>query len=139
MLFFIMLLAFFPGIGSLFLGLNLKKPKENQCFWLQTLKNPRVMHVFAFPVHLVTLGAPLGPPRPSSWRRAGSLAGIRFEMRRICNLLRLVESHPPFRREGTAHLYTQTHDSPHACGLVLLFSPRGFRKILFWILIMGST
>ena len=86
-------------------------------FWLRTLKNLRKINVFAFPKHLVTLGTPLGPPRPSSWRTAGSLAGIRFEMRGICNLLRLVESHPPFRREGTPHrqnLYTQTPESPHA-------------------------
>ena len=35
----------------MFLASNLEKPKENQ-------------YVLAFPEHLVTLGAPLGPPRP---------------------------------------------------------------------------
>ena len=60
MLFFTMNLALFPGIWELFLDLNLKKPKENQCVWLRTLKNLRKIRVFAFPEHLVTLGAPLG-------------------------------------------------------------------------------
>ena len=64
MLYFTILLALFAGIGDPFLGLTLKKPKENQCFWLRTLKNLRKINVFAFPEHLVTLGAPLGPPRP---------------------------------------------------------------------------
>ena len=31
-----MILALFAGIGDLFLALTLKKPKENQCFWLRT-------------------------------------------------------------------------------------------------------
>ena len=44
----------------MFLASNLKKPKENQCFWLRTLKKLRKMNVFAIPKHLVTLGAPLG-------------------------------------------------------------------------------
>ena len=35
------------------LASNLKKPKENQCFWLRTLKNIRKMNVFALPKHLV--------------------------------------------------------------------------------------
>ena len=56
----------FAGIGDLFLALSLKKPKENQCFWLRTLKNLRKINVFALPEHLVTLGAPLGPPRPKN-------------------------------------------------------------------------
>ena len=57
-----MILALFAGIGDLFLALTLKKPKENQCFWLRTLKNLRKINVFALPEHLVTLGAPLGTP-----------------------------------------------------------------------------
>ena len=50
-----MILALFAGIGDLFLALTLKKPKENQCFWLRTLKNLRKINVFALPEHLVTL------------------------------------------------------------------------------------
>ena len=56
-----MILALFAGIGDLFLALNLNKPKQNQCFWLRTLKNLGKINVFALPEHLVTLGAPLGP------------------------------------------------------------------------------
>ena len=141
------------------MALTLKKPKENQCFWLRTLKNLRKINVFALPEHLVTLGAPLGPPRPSSWLRrgeprvgsaphvglcccaAGSLAGIRFEMRGICNLLRLVESHPPFRREGTAHrqnLYTQTPDSPHACGQLVHVIIHIIIHVIIHVIIHGT-
>ena len=109
MLYFTILLALFAGIGDPFLALTLKKPKENHCFWLRTLKNLRKTFVFAFSRASGDPGAPLGPPRPSSWRTAGSLAGIRFEMRGICNLLCLVESHPPFRREGTVHRQNLYH------------------------------
>ena len=62
-----MILALFAGIGDLFLALTFKKPKENQCFWLRTLKNLRKINVFALPEHLVTLGAPLGSPRPKNY------------------------------------------------------------------------
>ena len=72
MLYFTILLALFAGIGDPFLGLTLKKPKENQCFWLRTLKNLRKIDVLAFPEHLVTLGAPLGPPRPDQIRKPSS-------------------------------------------------------------------
>ena len=40
--------ALFAGIGDLFLALTFKKPKENQCFWLRTLKNLRKINVFGF-------------------------------------------------------------------------------------------
>ena len=71
MLFFTMNLALFPGIGDPFFSQTLKKPKENQCVWLRTLKNLRKINVFALPEHLVTLGAPLGSPRPKNyWRRS---------------------------------------------------------------------
>ena len=33
----------------MFLASNLKKPKENQCFWLRNLKNVRKINVFAPP------------------------------------------------------------------------------------------
>ena len=36
MLYFTILLALFAGIGDPFLALTVKKPKENQCFWLRT-------------------------------------------------------------------------------------------------------
>ena len=72
MLFFTMILALFPGICDLFLDLNLKKPEEYQCFWLRNLKNLRKINVLAFPEHLVTLGAPLGPPRPDQIRKPSS-------------------------------------------------------------------
>ena len=72
MLFFTMILALVPGIWDLFLDLNLKKPKENPCVWLRTLKNLRKINVFALPEHLVTLGAPLGPPRPDQIRKPSS-------------------------------------------------------------------
>ena len=49
MLYFTILWALFAGIGDPFLGLTLKKPKENQCFWLRTLKNLRKINVFIFP------------------------------------------------------------------------------------------
>ena len=45
-----MILALFPGKWVPISRKTIEKPKENQC-----------------PEHLVTLGAPLGPPRPSSW------------------------------------------------------------------------
>ena len=71
MLFFTMNLALFPGIGDPFFSQTLKKPKEKQCVWLRTLKNLRKINVFALPEHLVTLGAPLGSPRPKNyWRRS---------------------------------------------------------------------
>ena len=54
MLVFTMIWALFPGIGDLFLALNLKKPEENQCFWLRTFKNLRKINVFAFPEHLAS-------------------------------------------------------------------------------------
>ena len=53
MLYFTILWALFAGIGDPFLALTVKKPKENQCFWLRTLKNLRKMNVFALPKHLV--------------------------------------------------------------------------------------
>ena len=62
-----MILALFAGIGDLCLALTLKKPKENQCFWLRTLTNLRKINVFALPEHLVTLGAPLGSARPKNY------------------------------------------------------------------------
>ena len=61
-----MILELFPGIRDPFFSQTLKKPKENQCFWLRTLKNLRKINVFAFPEHLVTQGAPLGLPRPKN-------------------------------------------------------------------------
>ena len=74
----------------MFLASNLKKPKENLCFWLRTLNG-------------------CVPPFAS----APSLARL------------LPQSlPPPLRREGTAHrqnLYTQTPDSPHACGRLVMF------------------
>ena len=61
------ILALFDGIGHLFLALTVEKPEGNHCFWLPTLKNLRKINVFAVPGHLVTLGAPLGPPRPKNY------------------------------------------------------------------------
>ena len=52
-----MILELFPGIRDPFFSQTLKKPKENQCVWLRTLKNLRKIDVFALPEHLVTLGA----------------------------------------------------------------------------------
>ena len=68
MLYFPILWALFAGIGDPFLGLTLKKPKENQCFWLRTLKNLRKINVFAFPEHL----EPLGAAWRSTWNDEGS-------------------------------------------------------------------
>ena len=62
-----MILALVARIGDLFGALTLKKPKENRCVWLRTLKNLKKINVFAVPEHLVTLGAPLGPPRPKNY------------------------------------------------------------------------
>ena len=56
-----MVLALFAGIGDPCLGLTLKKPKENQCFWLRALKNLRKICVFALPGHLVDPGVTIGP------------------------------------------------------------------------------
>ena len=42
-----MILALFAGIGDLFLALTLKKPKENICVWLPTLKNEMKINVLA--------------------------------------------------------------------------------------------
>ena len=64
-----MILALFAGIGDLVLALTLKKPKESQCFWLRTLKNLRKINVFAFPEHLVTLGASILDLKSSSFPR----------------------------------------------------------------------
>ena len=72
MLIFTRFWELFPGIWDPFLSQTLKKPKENQCFWLRTLKNLRKINVFALPEHLVTLGAPLGPPRPDQIRKPSS-------------------------------------------------------------------
>ena len=36
MLYFTILWALFAGIGDPCLALTVKKPKENQCFWLRT-------------------------------------------------------------------------------------------------------
>ena len=43
------------------MALTLKKPKENHCFWLRTLKNLRKISVFAFPRAPGPVG-PMGPP-----------------------------------------------------------------------------
>ena len=59
--YFTILLALFAGIGDPFLALTLKKPKENHCFWLRTLKNLRKTSVFAFPRASGPMG-PMGPP-----------------------------------------------------------------------------
>ena len=67
MLIFTMFLELFPGIWDPFFSQTLKKPKENQYVRLQTLKNLREINVFALPEHLVTLGAPLGSPRPKNY------------------------------------------------------------------------
>ena len=64
MLYFTILLALFAGIGDPFLGLTLKKPKENQCFWLRTLKNLRKTFVFAFPRASGDPGGTIGPTTP---------------------------------------------------------------------------
>ena len=61
MLYFTILLALFAGIGDPFLALTLKKPKENQCFWLRTLKNLRKIYVFAFPRASGDPGGTIGP------------------------------------------------------------------------------
>ena len=68
MLYFTILWALFAGIGDPFLGLTLKKPKENQYFWLRTLKNLRKINVFALPEHL----EPLGAAWRSTWNDEGS-------------------------------------------------------------------
>ena len=47
--YFTILLPLFARIGDPLLALTLKKPKENHCFWLRTLKNPWKTFVFAFP------------------------------------------------------------------------------------------
>ena len=57
---FLMVFALFAGIGDLCLGLTLKKPKENQCFWLRALKNLKKINVFALPEHLVDPGVTIG-------------------------------------------------------------------------------
>ena len=62
--YFTILLTLFSGIGDPFLALTLKKPKENQCFWLRTLKNLRKTFVFAFPRASGDLGGTIGPTTP---------------------------------------------------------------------------
>ena len=64
MLYFTILLALFAGIGDPFLALTLKKPKENHCFWLRTLKNLRKTFVFAFPRASGDPGGTIGPTTP---------------------------------------------------------------------------
>ena len=64
MLYFPILLALFAGIGDPFLALTLKKPKENHCFWLRTLKNLRKTFVFAFPRASGDPGGTIGPTTP---------------------------------------------------------------------------
>ena len=101
-----MVLALFTGIGDASLGLTLKKPKENQCFWLRALKNLRKINVFALPGHLVDPGVTIGPTTAQVARRWAKLGMS--------------------RREGTAHrqnLYTQTPDPPHACGRLVFHHP----------------
>ena len=61
MLYFTILWALFAGIGDPFLALTVKKPKENQCFWLRTLKNLRKTFVFAFPRASGDPGGTIGP------------------------------------------------------------------------------
>merc|ERR1711953_249946 len=61
MLYFTIPLALFAGIGDPFLALTLKKPKENHCFWLRTLKNLRKTFVFAFPRASGDPGGTIGP------------------------------------------------------------------------------
>ena len=61
---FTILLALFAGIGDPFLALTLKKPKENQCFWLRTLKNLRKTFVFVFPRASGDPGGTIGPTTP---------------------------------------------------------------------------
>ena len=82
-----MILELFPGIRNPFFSQTVKKPKENQCFWLRTLKNLRKINVFALPEHLVTLGAPLGSARPKNyWRRsAPSLTWAEDEVTKVWN------------------------------------------------------
>ena len=43
-----MFLNSFSGIGDPFLALTIKKPKENLCFWIRTLKNLGKIYVFGF-------------------------------------------------------------------------------------------
>ena len=64
MAYFTILLALFAGIGDPFLALTLKKPKENHCFWLRTLKNLRKTFVFVFPRASGDPGGTIGPTTP---------------------------------------------------------------------------
>ena len=63
--YFTVLLALFSGIGDRFLALTFKKPKENHCFWLRTLKNLRKTFVFAFPTASGDPGGTIGPTTPN--------------------------------------------------------------------------
>ena len=65
--YFTILLALFSGIGDPFLALNLKKPKENHCFWLRTLKNLRKTFVFVFPRASGDPGGTIGPTTPKKY------------------------------------------------------------------------
>ena len=49
------------------MALALKKPKENHCFWLRTLKNLRKTFVFAFPRASGDPGGTIGPTTPKKY------------------------------------------------------------------------